>query len=197
MFLTHKEFDYMKSQVFYKGVIEDNDDPKGYGRVRVRILGVHNDTPSEVPTNTLPWATIARSLDFGGLKDGIGISSIPQVGTWVYLFFDMNEPDRPVVIGAIAGKDSGLNSLIDYAGKHTIKTPANHQIILNDAELTISIIHPSGTSFVINQDGSITVDGKNKIDVLSATDVNITATGNAKIEASQITLKSSANTMVI
>jgi uncharacterized protein involved in type VI secretion and phage assembly len=151
MFLTHKEFDYLKDPIFYKGVIEDNDDPKGYGRVRVRVLGVHTDAKEDVPTSTLPWANIARSLDFGGLKHGIGISSIPQIGTWVYVFFEMGEYDRPVIIGAIAGFDVANQSLdYDYMTKHTIRTPSNHIIQIDDLNHEMRILHDNGSEVLIN-----------------------------------------------
>ena len=40
------------------GVVEDNDDTMRMGRVRVRAFGFHSDNRSEIPTETLPWATL-------------------------------------------------------------------------------------------------------------------------------------------
>jgi len=40
---------------WFIGVVEDRDDPKKQGRVRIRIYNVHGDKV-EVPTADLPWA---------------------------------------------------------------------------------------------------------------------------------------------
>ena len=153
MFLNSKELEYLKNPTFYKGIIEDNNDPMGYGRIRVRVIGVHADDKVAVPTSTLPWANITRSLDFGGLKNGVGISSIPQVGTWVYLFFEFGEYDRPVIIGALGGIDGGEQSLdTDYMTKHTIRTPNNHIIQIDDGNNEMIIQHDNGSQITITPD---------------------------------------------
>lgn len=102
--------------MFYKGVVEDNADPLKLGRVRVRIFGVHPISTSQVPTSALPWATVDSPTIFGGLHQGVGISSILHQGTWVRLFFetqdDLEVYEKPVVFSVIPGivtsKDTGL-----------------------------------------------------------------------------------------
>ena len=190
MLLNEKEMQFLtRNKIFYKGVIEDNDDPEGYGRVKVRIMGVHSDNKTDVPTSTLPWANITRSLDFGGLKGGMGISSIPQVGTWVYLFFDLGEYDRPVILGAISGKDDGSQSLDgDYMTKHTIKTPAKHTLEFDDGGMSINVIHANGDKIELTSSG---------VNIISANPISIKGSSTVDIEGTTITLKSSSNTMVI
>lgn len=46
---------------FFRGVVENNNDPEKAGRVRVRIFGLHTEkklkTETEgIPTEELPWA---------------------------------------------------------------------------------------------------------------------------------------------
>jgi hypothetical protein len=91
-----------RNQIFYRGVVEDNQDPLKMGRVRVRIFGIHSEDPKVNPVDNLPWAECLVSPDFG-LISGIGVSSVPEQGCYVWVFFDAGEHDHPVVIGVTAG----------------------------------------------------------------------------------------------
>ena len=100
---------------WFFGIVEDRDDPKQIGRVRVRIFNVHPFTASgspdkvNVPTDHLPWALPINSIISAGIldgsKDGIGLSptGIMQ-GTTVFGFFaDGNECQTPIILGTTAG----------------------------------------------------------------------------------------------
>lgn len=101
---------------WFMGVVEDREDPKKIGRVRVRIYNVHpflaNGNPDKVnvPTDHLPWATPINSIMSAGIfqpniRDGVGISPTGiMVGTTVFGFFaDGNECQMPIVLGTLAG----------------------------------------------------------------------------------------------
>lgn len=101
---------------WFFGKVEDRDDPKKIGRVRVRIYNVHpftNDGKPDtvsVPTNHLPWATPISSIMSAGvisdkIKDGVGISAVGlMVGSTVFGFFaDGNDCQIPVILGSLAG----------------------------------------------------------------------------------------------
>lgn len=101
---------------WFLGKVEDRDDPKKIGRVRVRIYNVHPftnegkpDTVS-VPTKHLPWATPVSSIMSAGIisdkiNDGVGISATGlMVGSTVFGFFaDGNDCQIPVIMGSLAG----------------------------------------------------------------------------------------------
>jgi hypothetical protein len=101
---------------WFLGKVEDRDDPKKIGRVRVRIYNVHPftnegkpDTVS-VPTKHLPWATPVSSVMSAGIisdkiNDGVGISATGlMVGSTVFGFFaDGNDCQIPVIMGSLAG----------------------------------------------------------------------------------------------
>ena len=100
---------------WFFGIVEDRDDPKKIGRVRVRIYNVHPFTAGgspdtvNVPTDHLPWATVINSIISAGVlgvnNDGVGISPTGMmVGTTVFGFFaDGNECQIPVILGTLAG----------------------------------------------------------------------------------------------
>ena len=94
--------DLNNTQTFYRGVIENNEDPDKIGRVQVRIFGIHPDDTAKVKTTMLPWAELMGST-MAGLNTGIGLSSIPNKGTYVWIFFEAGDWNKPVVLGAIYG----------------------------------------------------------------------------------------------
>jgi len=105
---------------WFFGVVEDRDDPKLLGRLRVRVYNVHPFMSSgqpdlvAVPTDHLPWAIPINSIMsagiVGNIKDGVGISPVgAMVGTTVFGFFaDGQECQMPIILGttaAIVGRD--------------------------------------------------------------------------------------------
>jgi hypothetical protein len=92
-----------KKQLFYRAVVEDDQDPLKQGRVRVRILGMHPDDKSAVPTKTLPWAEVMIDNKLG-LIAGIGNSAVPLPGSWCWIFFDNGDYNYPVIMGLINGR---------------------------------------------------------------------------------------------
>lgn len=82
--------------VAFMGVVEDNDDPTGSGRVRVRCFGFHSDpSEQEILTDDLPWATLLNGT-------GGKFYSIPDNGDWVFGFFlDGRDAQHPLILGII------------------------------------------------------------------------------------------------
>jgi hypothetical protein len=85
------------NMVWFMGVVEDINDPKGVGRVRVRAIGYHSEDRAAVPHTDLPWA----SFMVAGAD-----TSAPMVkpGDWVVGFFlDNSEAQQPVILGKLHG----------------------------------------------------------------------------------------------
>ena len=99
--ITYNEMDNVMK--IYRAVIENNQSPKKDGRVQVRIYGIHDERLDKVKTEHLPWAEVMQSTAFG-FNTGIGFSSVPNIGTWVFVILDHNNPNMPIVLGAISGK---------------------------------------------------------------------------------------------
>lgn len=94
----------MGSFVWWIGVVEDRDDPKMLGRVRVRIGGYHTDDKGDIETKRLLWAYPIQPVTSAAMN-GIGQSPTGIVeGTWVVGFFrDGHNAHDPVVIGTLGG----------------------------------------------------------------------------------------------
>jgi uncharacterized protein involved in type VI secretion and phage assembly len=101
----------------HRAVVEDNNDPEKIGRVKVRIYGMHTEKNensgefSSISTSDLPWAEVMGGNQFG-LISGVGTSSVLRKGTWVWIVLEDENPNKPVVIGTLIGKNDGKT---DYA----------------------------------------------------------------------------------
>ena len=86
---------------FITGVVEDNNDPLGQGRVKVRCFEYHSEDKFLLPTQDLPWATCLLPAN-GGNAGGVGSSAGGLlIGSWVTGFFrDPGDYQDFVVIGS-------------------------------------------------------------------------------------------------
>jgi len=133
--------DPYKLNGFFRGVVEDNEDPLKQGRCRIRVFGIHSSSLSEMNTESLPWSEQAGPL-FSGIMQGIGISSVPVNGTWVWVFFERGEILKPVYFASMVGgkyestpnqavgfRDKNLYSNVDY------KYPRQDRMLANDTDM--------------------------------------------------------------
>jgi len=160
---------------WFIGVVEDRNDPDKQGRVRVRAYNTHGDKV-EVPTNTLPWATVLMP-GYSSSANQVGVSSTGlQLGSTVVGFFiDGNDTLMPVVFGVMPGKGDipklaiGQNTINkqtlgpEPASAYNTKYPFNkvyqsesgHVIEIDDTPNfeRLHTYHRTGTYTEINEDG--------------------------------------------
>lgn len=94
------------------GVVEDRNDPKRWGRVRVRIFGDHTEDLSELPTDHLEWAQVvlpvtATPNQSHNLWDGTMVTGY---------YADGIEKQVPIITGI---KVTDGETTLDPAGKKT------------------------------------------------------------------------------
>jgi len=114
---------------FYRGIVEDRNDPEKLGRVRIRVFGVHTDektkTPiSGVPTEELPWAEPLGNLVEGGVS-GFGFWSVPLQGAQVLVYFEESNHMKPRFMASLSGRPiesskGKTNGFNDPDGKYPI-----------------------------------------------------------------------------
>lgn len=194
----------------YRAIITNNKDPEYQNRYQVRIFGlVDGNTSGFEATNDedLPWAECMGSTAFG-LIGGVGVSSTLHQGTWVYVFLQDNDPNKPIILGTVVGDavkdqdgfkdpdgkfplEEGLdvaNSGEKYNFNQLIKTQSGHLIELDDSngDLRIHIHHSVGTDILIDNEGNIFVKGvKNaQFDVAENVTWNIGKNSTINIEGS-------------
>lgn len=84
----------------FRGIVEDNDDPEGRNRVRVRVpflYGVPNTGESYIPTAVLPWAEVPTA----SAGNDRGSSIVPHIGDIAIITLENNDPYQPICIGFI------------------------------------------------------------------------------------------------
>jgi hypothetical protein len=96
---------------WFFGRVEDRDDPKKLGRVRVRAFNVHPQKKSLVTTEDLHWA-FPLLPPFSAGNQGVGISPTGiMVGSIVFGFFaDGDEGQIPLVMGTLAAMPDGVEA---------------------------------------------------------------------------------------
>jgi len=84
----------ISNPLFFIGVIEDNNDPRLEGRVRVRAFSVHG-TSDQIKPHELPWAICAA----GNYDPN---NQPPTLNSFVYgMFLDGRDAQHPLVLGLI------------------------------------------------------------------------------------------------
>ena len=109
---------------WFIGVVEDREDPKKLGRLKVRCLGYHTEDLGKLPTSDLPWAHVMNPITSATVS-GVGQSPLGCVeGSWVVGFFtDGAAAQMPCIIGTLPGVPANLPVKAEkgsdgkYAGK--------------------------------------------------------------------------------
>lgn len=94
----------IKNMLFWIGHIVDREDGQNFGRVKVKVFGIHGDLEGEVEADDLPWAPVVDGT-YGGM------TSVPRKGEWVLgAFMDGRDGQHPIVLGRIPGYPTQLPS---------------------------------------------------------------------------------------
>jgi len=123
----------------------------------------------------LPWAVPAMSL-FAGAGVGYGSFSVPEVGSFVWVFFEAGDIYQPVYFAEAQTKLSGIPSEVstNYPSTKVWKSKNGIVITINDNKGTedIKVLHPTGSYIQIDSSGNVNVVSSGNINI-SGTIVNI------------------------
>jgi hypothetical protein len=174
-------FKNMPNFRWWTGKVEDVDDPKMLGRLKVRIFNLHDD--DSIDTSDLPWArpscpiTSSNLEGIGESPTGIAVDSV----VWGF-FYDGEGSQIPIYVGVLAfipGDDDkkhsvsqlarGTNSIkkelvedepesaygAEYPHNKVLTTKSGHAIEIDDTPGAerIHIYHKSGSYTEINSEG--------------------------------------------
>jgi phage protein D/phage baseplate assembly protein gpV len=166
------------------GLVLDNQDPNGLGRVKINLPGLSED-------ETGHWARVASPMAGGGR----GMFFLPEKNDEVLVAFEQGDITRPYVLGALwNGKDKPPESNADGQNNlRLIKSRSGHLVRFDDTAGAekIEIIDKSG-------ENSVTIDTiSNTISIKSAQDVVIEAPrGKISLSARSVEVKSTADTNI-
>lgn len=121
----------------YVGIVEDTNDPRGLGRIKVRIPALHGTSGNQayyMPTKQIPWASPA--LLNGGTND-MGQYIVPIKGSQVMVTFELNSFNKPVYMGSVPSNTSGKTKY--YNDNNAIYSGDNVDINTNDRIRDLSV----------------------------------------------------------
>ncbi len=178
------------------GVVTNNQDPDGLGRVKVRFPWLSEDHESH-------WARIAAPM----AGDGRGFYTLPEVDDEVLVAFDHGRVDHPFILGALwNGKDKppadngdGENNVRVFQSRsgHVIRlddTDGGEKIEIIDAKGKESLVFDTAANTItLTADKDVVIESKSgKVKITGKQGVEITTDGTGKLEAKQgLDLKSS------
>jgi hypothetical protein len=94
---SQKDFAGKNGFIWWVGYVEDRKDPLKLGRCRVRCIGWHNSNKMQLPTYSLPWATLSTPINMPNVYP-------PREGDMVFGFFlDGENAQEPVMLGSFPG----------------------------------------------------------------------------------------------
>jgi phage protein D len=157
------------------GMVTNNDDPEGMGRVRVSFPALSPDVEGA-------WARIA-TLGAGNQR---GTVMLPQVGDEVLIGFEHDDTARPYVLGS-------LFNGVDQPGDDLLSGQDGSFVVRSDAKLHLvaqqdATIETQG-NLQVTVTRNTTLDGTGSVQ-LNGMDVGLKANGSVTIEATAgLTLK--------
>lgn len=176
------------------GIVTDTgDDPEKEFRVKVKL-------PAVTTGDASVWARLCAP-DAGNQR---GYFFRPEVGDEVVVGFLNNDPRHPVVLGSLYGsknappddlakeldknkfkgivtkKGTMINFLDDDKSSIFIQTPNKNKIFLDDDAKAIKLIDQHGNTVTMDQNG---------IELKSAKDIKIDASGNVEIKGTKVDVK--------
>ena len=183
------------------GVVTNNQDPDGLGRVKVRFPWLSDEDESF-------WARIVTPM----AGNDRGLYLLPEVDDEVLVAFQQGRVEIPYVLGALwNGKDKPPEANGDGKNaRRTLKSRSGHVIRLDDTDggEKIEIIDAKGKESIVldtakntitlSADKDVIIESKNGALKLSGkSGVEIVSQGKARIEASQtLDVKSDAQVNV-
>lgn len=180
-------------------VVTNTDDPKGWGRVKVKFPWLADDVESD-------WARLALP-DAGG---GGGMAAAPAVGDEVLVAFAHGDFSRPFVLGGLwNGRSPAPPEVTDaQRGAHsqvrawrsrnghrvtmrddlergvTVETAAGHRLTLDDSGDQITLSSRDGLTIRLdNRKRRITIEGDGDVNVAANGNMNLRARGNMNLAA--------------
>lgn len=191
--------------------VVDNKDEQKLGRIRVQFPW------QEVQSKDMksPWLRIA--VPYAGMDKGHQF--IPEIGEEVIVGFEMNNAERPYIIGALYNGGEGKADDEWAVSKEengttnnikAIRTRNGHTILFNDRgdaglieiydnnnntyHITLSaddkkITIYSAGNIEINADGSISMTAKNNVNIKANSNVSVNADRDVSIQASKVKVR--------
>ena len=183
------------------GVVTNNKDPDGLGRVRVRFPWLSDNDESA-------WAPLVAPM----AGDARGFMYLPEVDDEVMVVFEHGDIHRPYILGALWNSvDKPPLDVNDAVGgdgkvnKRIIKSRSGHTILLDDTqgseEITIVdktgnnkiVLHSPDNSLQIKIDGNLTIEAQGTIKIKGTAGVEVSSEADLSVKGLSSTIEGSTS----
>jgi phage baseplate assembly protein gpV len=179
----------------YRGLVADNDDPAGLGRLRLVV-------PSVLGAETTGWAL--PCVPFGGRADQ-GFFAVPELDAQVWVEFEEGDVSRPIWTGTFwqQGADVPPEAAVSPPTTRLLKTPSGHLLRFDDEDGAerVTLHHQGGAELDLDPDGNVTLadadGGRVRLDAAAGTVTVEDGNGNRLLlEAAGITVEDASGNRV-
>ncbi|MFN2505988.1 MAG: VgrG-related protein [Acidimicrobiales bacterium] len=169
------------------GIVTNNKDPDGLGRIKVRFPTLSDDEESW-------WARVA-AIGAGATR---GLSVLFEVNDEVLLGFEHGDVRRPIVLGGLWSKKNkphigGEETDASGVASRVWRSRTGHVVAMHDAnspaQSFIAITLADGKTSLRMGEDKVTLDSPTDITITSQTNVSVVATGDLALEGANITVK--------
>ena len=195
------------------GKFESADQIPGWGRrYKVRIIGLHDQGETEIPSDQLPWAQVMYPVTGGGGQAKSGQTPNLRQGNMVFGFFlDGQDQQVPVIMGVLGnnaqtslatkiGDSKVTNAVPGSLATSGYAEPAigtkDPNIKVPDEGLVIKKPVPPGTPSASPKPG-VVLDKFGRDTSRSATSAELNAAQSARAEADRLGLTGAAKEAII
>lgn len=185
-----------KEQTKYPGLVVDNDDPDKLGRVQIYVEPLMHDWDPD----HYPWAFAGKS-GTGGSSD-YGRSEIPENDSWIWVWHERKGYKNWFYGEDVHWKSANNAEMSPHAlFEDNVKTGIGSAAAYPDVkfhyykngiclgvasgdEAEVFVYHPTGTFFIIRNDGQVETNLFNKLIATGDFEItgNMKITGNVDIE---------------
>jgi uncharacterized protein involved in type VI secretion and phage assembly len=167
------------------GMVVNNLDPQGRGRVQVTLLGNQMNV----------WAACVVPSAGGPAGKGYGVALLPKISEIVLVAF--LSPDQPFVLGAVwSGQNTLSTEATPVEQRYAIKTASGSLLVFDDAAPSITVTTPNNNSIALTDAGNtctVTVGTT----TIQATTTGVTITTSASVELKTASLTIGASSVTV
>ena len=106
---------------------ENKDENKGWARrYKVRILGIHDQGETKIPSDKLPWAQVMYPVTAGGFLSSSGQTPNLRQGNMVFGFFmDGQQMQIPIIMGVLGNNAKNIMAATTGDNRVTNEQPGS------------------------------------------------------------------------
>ncbi|MFO0869862.1 MAG: phage baseplate assembly protein V [Pirellulales bacterium] len=140
----------------YRGIVVDNRDPEGQGRLRVKVPDLLGDQPTGWALACVPYA-----------PPGKGLYCLPETGDPVWVEFEGGQPSKPIWTGGFWGQGQGPGAAPSVK---RWETQGGHHITLDDSagDERVEIVDAHGGTIRLSAQGIELTKGPMKVQITEA-----------------------------